>query len=233
MSSSSTSPYLGEGLLAPGVIRMFGRKFAGLALVNDEEGIDPVLNNQMALRYEIGALRAELAELKQRIQTGASGEATPAGGAAAAPSPPVDYQGDPTLARIYGFSYLGNYYKIPNPPVMRVYGPGIEVQPGLDPENTMSTLGVEFKDQDFVSEIRMWSSDHLDVTVRIDITIGWLREILLDPEMSAATNVTSGTGGGRADVVGRDSGAIGRDSGVVGRDSGVVGRDSGVVGRSR
>jgi hypothetical protein len=128
------------------------------------------------------------------------------------------------LARIYGFSYLGNYYKIANPPVLRVFGQGFRVRPGLAPENHMDILGVEFKDEDFVRGIRMWAVDQLDVVVRIDITIGWLRELLLDNDMSPETNVTGNGSGGRADVVGRDSGLVGRDSGLVGRDSGFVGR---------
>ena len=128
------------------------------------------------------------------------------------------------LARIYGFSYLGNYYKIANPPVLRVFGQGFHVRPGLAPENHMDILGVEFKDEDFVRGIRMWAVDQLDVVVRIDITIGWLRELLLDNDMSPETNVTGNGSGGRADVVGRDSGLVGRDSGLVGRDSGFVGR---------
>ena len=228
MSGPPSLPYLGEGLLAPGVIRLFGRPFEGLVL--GEEGIDLCLNNQMVLRYEVHRLQAELDALRALVANG-----TPKTAAEAAPAPAAARDGDckPILARIYGFSYLGNYYKIANPPILRVYGPGIPIDPGYNPENTMDNLGVEFKTQDFVQGIRMWSTDHLDVIVRIDITIGWLREVLLDPEMSNETNVTSRASGGRVDVVGRDSGVVGRDSGVVGRDSGVVGRDSGVVGRSR
>ncbi len=108
--------------------------------------------------------------------------------------------------------------------MLRVFGPGFPVQAGFHPENSMDILGVEFKDEDFVGGISMWPSDHLDVAVRIDITIGWLREVLLDSDMSTENNVTSSSSGGRADVVGRDSGLVGRDSGLVGRDSGFVGR---------
>ncbi len=206
-------PYLGEGLLAPGVIRLFGREFEGLKLSGDE-GVDPSSNNPMVLQYQINRLKHELAALKAQ----ASSPAADDGPAEAAPDLKA------RLARIYGFSYLGNYYKVANPPVLRVYGPGIAMKPGYHPENSMDILGVEFKDEDFVEGIRMWTADHLDVAVRIDITIGWLREVLLDPDMSSDNNVTSNAAGGRADVVGRDSGLVGRDSGLVGRDSGFVGR---------
>jgi hypothetical protein len=230
-------PYLGEGLLAPGVVRLFGREFEGLILGKD--GFEPSSNNPLVLQDQIEGLVRRVDDLQKAA-------AQPQAAAAAQPQA-ADPDGDPgddpdetkpqdstaRLARIYGFSYLGNYYKIANPPVLRVYGKGFRVRPGLSPENRMDILGVEFKDEDFVRGIRMWPMDQLDVVVRIDITIGWLREILLDTDMSADTNVTGNGGGGRADVVGRDSGLVGRDSGLVGRDSGLVGRDSGFVGRSR
>jgi hypothetical protein len=222
-------PYLGEGLLAPGVIRLFGRKFEGLIL--GKEGIDPTSNNPLVLQEQIEGLTKRLDDIKKPAE-----EPPPPADADLDPDDdPVDKPQDGTarLARIYGFSYLGNYYKIANPPVIRVYGQGFPVRSGFAPDNHMNILGVEFKDEDFVRGIRMWPSDHLDVAVRIDITIGWLREILLDPDMSKDTNVTGNSCGGRADVVGRDSGLVGRDSGLVGRDSGLVGRDSGFVGRSR
>src|SRR5271166_2664729 len=223
-------PYLGEGLLAPGLIRLFGREFEGLKLVPEKEGIDRNSNNPLVLQEQIEGLTKRLDALQPAAPQPQAGEQPPA----ADPNDPPDsdelQDQKARLARIYGFSYLGHYYKIANPPVLRVYGQGFTVRPGFAPENQMDILGVEFKDEDFVRGIRMWPSDHLDVAVRIDITIGWLREILLDPDMSADTNVTSNVGGSRADVVGRDSGAVGRDSGAVGRDSGAVGRDSGAVG---
>jgi hypothetical protein len=222
MAQPPQAPGLGEGLLAPGVIRLFGREFTGLELGRNEEfgrdlGIIPTSNHPLALQEMIGRLE----QARQERTAGAAAQASQTQGL------------KPMLARIYGFSYLGSYYKLANPPVLRVYGEGIEVTPGYNPENSMDVLGVEFKNQDFVTGIRMWPADQLDVTVRIDITIGSLREILLDSDMSQEANMNSNVPPSRADVVGRDSGLVGRDSGLVGRDSGLVGRDSGFVGRSR
>ncbi len=197
------------------MIRLFGREFTGMKLTDDEELV-PTSNTQLALRQEIEALKKKLAELAP-----AKPESEPA-----APAHETDQAA--RLARIYGFTYLGNYYKLPSPAVLRVFGPGFPVKPGFDPENSLDLLGVEFKDEDFVAGIHMWPVDHLDAAVRIDITVGWYREVLLDADM--ANDVT---GGGRSDTVGRDSGLVGRDSGLVGRDSGLVGRDSGFVGRPR
>jgi len=234
-------PYLGEGLLAPGIIRLFGRRFEGLIL--GKEGIDPASNNPIVLQRQINELTRRIDNLpepptpapedpkSQEATQSPEGTETPA----VPPNEPADepQDGIARLVRIYGFSYLGHYYKMANPPVLRVFGQGFRVRPGFAPENHMDILGVEFKYEDFVRGIRMWPVDQLDVAVRIDITIGSLREILLDTDMSRDTNVTDNSCGGRADVVGRDSGLVGRDSGLVGRDSGLVGRDSGFVGRSR
>lgn len=226
--------YLGEGLLAPGVIRLFGRKFEGLEL--GKEGFDPASNDPVALQGAIRGLAKRLADLEAATDHPAKEEEE------GRVDPEIDRDSaslnlgqdhNARLARIYGFSYLGHYYKVGNPPVLRVHGQGYPVKPGFVDENHMDILGVEFKHSDFVRGLRMWPMDHLDVIVRIDITIGWVRELLLDPEMSRETNVTDNSDGGRADVVGRDSGLVGRDSGLVGRDSGLVGRDSGFIGRSR
>jgi hypothetical protein len=223
------APFLGEGLLAPGVIRLFGREFTGLKLTKDE-GFNPTSNNPLVLQDQISVLaqRPEATRTEQPAAAAAEPAQAPAGEeektAVPEESPFDPSDREARLARIYGFSYLGAYYKVPNPPVLRVYGTGFPVRSGYQPDNHMDILGVEFKDEDFVQGIRMWPADQLDVAVRIDITIGWLREILLDTDMSQDTNVTSNSNVSRADVVGRDSGLVGRDSGLVGRDSGFVGR---------
>ena len=56
-------PYLGEGLLAPGVIRLFGRKFEGLIL--GKEGIDPTSNNPLVLQEQIEGLTKRLDDIKR------------------------------------------------------------------------------------------------------------------------------------------------------------------------
>ena len=125
----------------------------------------------------------------------------------------------PRLANIYGFSYEGNYYKMSAPAIFLVHGPGHPVMPGQDPIN-LSTLGVEFKDQVFASGVLMWGYDKLDQMLRIDITSGWVEDVLLDAELGAM-NVTGDEGG--SDLVGR--------SAMVGR-SALVGR-SAMTGRNR
>lgn len=106
------------------------------------------------------------------------------------------------LARIYGYSYLGNYYKLLEPAVFLVQGDGTPVTPGQAPI-PLSVTGVEFKDEVFAQEVRMWAADQLDMAVRIDITIGWLKDILLEAEAMEANNVTANDLSARADAVGR------------------------------
>ena len=115
---------------------------------------------------------------------------------------------DITLARIYGYSYQGNYYKLLEPAIFLVYGPGLPVTPAQYPID-LGIVGVEFKDEVFASNVSMWAADQLDMAVRIDITVGWLQNILLDGDAAPAKNVTASDISARADAVGRAD-AIGR-----------------------
>ena len=126
------------------------------------------------------------------------------------------------LARIYGYSYQGNYFKLAEPAVFLVYDEGMSVTAGQIPI-PMDEIGVELKDEVFASEIRMWTADGLDMGVRIDISIGWMKELLLNDGMAPADNVTGGQVTGRADVVSRAD--------LVGRAD-IVGRAD-VIGGSR
>jgi hypothetical protein len=186
---------LGEGLFAPGTIRLFGRLFTGLEL--GELSLDPASNNP---------LQAQLAAR--------AGSTDPANKA--------------QLARIYAFSYSGNYIKLGQPVVFLVYGPGTEIKAGYPtPENSLDDLGVEFKGGDFAETVRMWTCDQLDVAVRVDITIGWMKDVLLAEETTGDNNITGGDQVRRADIVGRDGMFVGRDGMAVGRDGMLISRRRG------
>jgi hypothetical protein len=192
---------LGEGLFAPGTIRLFGRLFAGLTL--GPITTDPASNNPLQTQL---AARAQSTDPANRAN----------------------------LARIYAFSYSGNYIKLAQPVVFLVYGPGAPIVSGFPTtENSVDQLGLEFKGGDFSDTVRMWTSDQLDVAVRIDITIGWMKDVLLAEETTGDNNITGGDQVRRADIVGRDGMFVGRDGMAVGRDGMMVGRDGMVIGRRR
>ena len=75
---------------------------------------------------------------------------------------------------------------------MLVFGKGEEVPAGYIDVISMSQMGVELKDSVFVREIKVWAVDQLDISIRIDITIGWIKDILLFEEMSPDNNITGG-----------------------------------------
>lgn len=191
----SVPDVLGEGLLSSSTIRLFGRPYEGLTI--NKIGANP--NAVNFLHQALGNL------------------------AAAAKSDPSKA---PQLARIYGFTYLGNYYRLAVPTVYLVIGDGMDVPSGVDDPDPipMSQLGVEFKQQDFVQGIKMWIADSLDAAIRIDVTVGYLCDLLIGPEMNADNNVTGGGVPNRADIVGRDGQLVGRDGGqLVGRDGQMIG----------
>lgn len=106
---------------------------------------------------------------------------------------------DPRLARIYGFTYEGSYFKLDAPYVFLVHGEG----KAIDEPASMADVGVEIKDATFLKGVRMWSYDKVDFSIRIQVCSGWLEEILLDAAMGSATNMTAGELAPRVDLTGR------------------------------
>jgi hypothetical protein len=119
------SGLLGEGLLAPSGVRLFGRDYTGLTIA--DLGLNPTSNDPLV---------TQLSNAK-----------------------PVDGRPPYGLAQIYGFSYLGNYFKLASPIVMLVWGDGIKV-PGGDPAVSLSNLCVDFKAKLF-AKVKMWCAIRL------------------------------------------------------------------------
>lgn len=184
------SGLLGEGLLAPSGVRLFGRQYTGLTIA--DLGLNPTSNDPLV----------------QQLSH----------------SSPGDYG----LARIYGFSYLGNYFKLSSPTVMLVWGPGTPLTGG-DAGVSLSNLGVDFKGETFASEVMMWVCDQADISVRIDVSIGTISSLVLDAEMGSDNNITGGAVTARSEVVGRSE-LVSRSE-VVGRSE-LVSRSE-LVGPSR
>lgn len=132
-----------------------------------------------------------------------------------------------TLARIFGFSYEGHYYDLPKPAIFLVkdggdhasppppFGPP-ETKSGKNPPfdraaatgpTPMSTSGVPVKSWEFSSDMRVWTYDKLDVSMRFDIQTGDFKEILLETALGGSSGAHSGSlayggslahGGGKA-----------------------------------
>ncbi len=93
---------------------------------------------------------------------------------------------DAQFARIYGFSYEGTYYELPEPTVFMVHGNGMSATDGLPdgqgaraPQNP-SVTGVASADYQISNDIRVWPYDKADFTIRLDVMTGMFEQVLLD-----------------------------------------------------
>lgn len=129
-----------------------------------------------------------------------------------------DFAGDatksPRLARIYAVAYKGGYERLPEPAVLLVFGPGIPVPSGAGPVD-FDVAGAESTDGAFTDGVMMWNLDHLDMTVRIDVRMGSVRDLVLADVAAAAKG---------ADGASRDAMLVGRDAMLVGRDAMLIGK---------
>lgn len=100
------------------------------------------------------------------------------------------FSDDAKFARIYGFSYEGSYYDVAPPAIFLVHGPGTdpeEIRPSADrisraPADADRT-GIAYTDSSFAEDIRVWSYDKGDFTVRLDPSSGTFDDVLLSYEL--------------------------------------------------
>ena len=97
------------------------------------------------------------------------------------------------FARIYGFSYEGHYYDLPRPTVFLVHGKGHPLteddgagssasNPARAPRSP-NFSGVSTANFQFADEMRVWSYDKADYTVRMDVETGMIEDVLLQVEL--------------------------------------------------
>ena len=105
------------------------------------------------------------------------------------------------LARIYGFSYEGHYYDLAKPAIFLVHGPGAdpEAPPAVDPRVTrapadVDRTGVAAQGYSFSDDMRVWSYDKGDYSVRLDPETGPFEDILLEMELRAGMQGTHFSG---------------------------------------
>ncbi|NVO58279.1 hypothetical protein HW561_21065 [Rhodobacteraceae bacterium B1Z28] len=99
------------------------------------------------------------------------------------------------LARIYGFSYEGVFYEMPEPVIFLVHGDGdfvnefgtqgntVDNAPGnlaARAPNNPSLTGIAAADFQFADDIRVWDYNKADFTIRMDVMTGQFEQVLLD-----------------------------------------------------
>ena len=199
MAFPNVNPFV-ETFLETTRIFLFGKPFPALAY--DPTPMGPLGGAAAAGAAAMAAVAAATAAGVVVPQGAAPPVPPPPGefevynaGAAAAPLPlppgPVERalrqaEDDGIFARIYGFSFEGHYYKMPRPLLFLVRGEGRsrvpEDLPGAGGARAFNTrfTGVEGKDWQFASDIRVWAVDKHDIAVCLDLEIGKYEQVLLE-----------------------------------------------------
>ncbi|MGH6944444.1 MAG: hypothetical protein ACREH6_09520 [Geminicoccaceae bacterium] len=93
------------------------------------------------------------------------------------------------FARIYAFSYEGRYYDLPKPAIFVVHGAGDdpeEPRPAAPDDRLMRApadadrTGVAATADSFSEDIRVWTYDKGDFSIRMDVETGPFEQILLE-----------------------------------------------------
>ncbi len=90
------------------------------------------------------------------------------------------------FARIYGFGFEGTYFEMPTPSLFLVHGDG---EPATKTTGSgasaklsnagMSITGLATRDVKFSDDMRVWSYDQSDFTIRLDVQSGTFEEVLV------------------------------------------------------
>jgi len=192
-----------ETLLGNSSVRLYGRKIADITIAQTDPSAAPPGPYRPKSNMGNNFLQQQLSDR------------TPEGADSLSPQ----------LARIYSFSYAGRFFDMSPPAIFLVHGEGDEAErreegarASVAPDEA-SRSGVSVQDYSFSTDIRVWTYDKNDFSLRLDAVSGMLEDILIQAELAFDSDHPS-FGGGRVSG-GRVSG--GRVSG--GRVSG--GRVSG------
>jgi hypothetical protein len=103
------------------------------------------------------------------------------------------------LARIYGFSFEGHYYDLPRPALFLVHGSGDLLEHGEHERTTLDTSGVMAREWEFsdsksnARNVRKWSYDKGDFSIRLDVETGPFEQILLAAVLRGGSPLASGS----------------------------------------
>ncbi|MCP4764955.1 MAG: hypothetical protein GY875_01650 [Gammaproteobacteria bacterium] len=78
---------------------------------------------------------------------------------------------DKKLATVFGFEFEGHYYDLPKPAILLVHG---------EPSSPQDAGAVVGSDPKLADDIKVWSYDKADFSVRLDTSSGPLEDILLE-----------------------------------------------------
>ena len=127
------------------------------------------------------------------------------------------------FARVYGFSYEGTYYELPRPVLFLVHGDGVEATEYRTGKKGManrarapgdpSLTGLAAADFDYADELKVWSYDKADYTIRMDVDTGMFEQVLLniffsDPNSASGPRVAGAMVSGAMVSGARVSGAM-------------------------
>ena len=140
--------------------------------------------------------------------------------------------GSSRLARIYGFSFEGQYYDLPKPALFLVHGDGDLADSPVGAggsarqaraPDVADLTGVAAEDYSFSTDMRVWSYDKGDFSLRLDVETGPFDQILLDATLGGAGGTYAGA---NARIAGANVGAnVGANARVAGAN---VGANAGI-----
>ncbi len=110
--------------------------------------------------------------------------------------------GKPTIARIYAFAFQNEYFDLASPALFIVQGAGVAVN-----QASMDLTGYAGSPPNLNPDLRVWTHERSDLSIRLDIMAGSFDRILLEYELAE---------GGLQDFV-RGSSELGRPSNLGGR----------------
>jgi len=94
------------------------------------------------------------------------------------------------FARIYGFSYGGTYHELLSSMLFLVHGDGVK-------STAVKQPGPNTLDMPFYEDLKAWSYDHAEQTIRLDVNSGRFEQVLLgligsDAVSDGSSNYVSG-----------------------------------------
>lgn len=199
-----------EDLYEVSKIYLFGKPFRSLRFVRDELAGSSFNSQGDNQRVDIPPSEVERTLIRDRFGPDADSK-DGRGECENEPYDPIQQatqRQSPGLARIYSFSYEGQYYKLPYPLIYLVWGdgehPDADEGPGLPRFETQNT-GLEGKGWRFASDIRVWKMDKHESSMAIDIDVGEMKDILLDAfnQYSSEFSSSRATMTGRATMASR------------------------------